>query len=151
MARGAQILNGVVVNVVVYDGAMVFPGFETVNITNIDPAPGIGWAYANGVFTPPDYAAIEAAKLQALYAAAKALLTADDAISKKEKAVLLVILDEFNTHSVRINGILSAVAAATSLANLQTRMALVQAMPTRTATDLKTAVSNKIDNGDANG
>lgn len=91
------------------------------------------------------------ARLGALYAKAKSLLTADDELSKKEKATLLVILDEFNRHADKINAMFAAFAAATSLQNLQTRMAAIGGYPERTIGDLRTAIESKIDAGQADG
>lgn len=95
---------------------------------------------------------LSAAQIASLYTKAKALLTADDPISTKEKAVLLVILDALNRQSRQFRDLLAVIAAATSLANLQTRVAAISPVePARSAQDLKTAVANKIDAGEANG
>lgn len=64
-----------------------------------------------------------------LYSRAKALITADDEVSKKDKAVLLVILDEINLIRSKLSPVL----------------------PPRTITQLRNAVANKIDTGAANG
>lgn len=91
-------------------------------------------------------------QLQALYTKAKALLIADDPISKKDKAFVLVALDTFNRHSRQFRDLLAAIAAATSLANLQTRCAAIAPVePERTIADLKTSISGKIDTGQADG
>lgn len=46
--------NGVVVNTVSWDGEGNL--FDGVNVINIDGlGVGIGWAYVNGEFIPPDY------------------------------------------------------------------------------------------------
>jgi hypothetical protein len=49
----AIIESGVVANVIVVASeitAELFPG--AVRVDNLDPVPGIGWGYANAVFTP---------------------------------------------------------------------------------------------------
>lgn len=91
------------------------------------------------------------ARQQKLYVAAKALLTADDSVSKKEKAVLLVILDTFNRQSKQFRDLMAAIANATSLADLKTRAAAITTEPARTISDMKTAIGNKIDAGNADG
>jgi hypothetical protein len=93
---------------------------------------------------------LPAALLQQLYLKAKALLTADDPISKKEKAVLLVILDEFNAHATKINAMLTA-WDQTTFAAARTAMLAITDYPQRTAAQIKTAVQNKIDAGQADG
>jgi hypothetical protein len=94
--------------------------------------------------------AADTAALQVSYARAKALLTADDPISKKEKAVLLVILDEFNAHATKINAVLTAFDQ-TTYAAARTAAQAITDYPQRTAAQIKTSVANKIDAGDANG
>lgn len=94
---------------------------------------------------------LPAANLQKLYAQAKVLLTADDPISKKEKALLLVILDEFNAHASKINAILTAIDGAASFAAMKTAIAAIVDYPQRTPAQIKTAVAAKIDAGQADG
>jgi hypothetical protein len=101
--------------------------------------------------TSVEIAAIPGQRLQALYSRAKSLLTEDDPISKKEKAVLLVILDEFNAHANKINAILSAIDGAASFGAMKTAIAGIADYPQRTASQIRTAVANKIDAGQADG
>jgi hypothetical protein len=65
------------------------------------------------------------------------------------RAVLLVIIDELNLHALKINSILDAVDAATSLADLKTRIGAITDYPQRTAAQAKQAVKDKIDTGGA--
>jgi hypothetical protein len=65
------------------------------------------------------------------------------------RAVVLLVLDEFNLHTTAVDAILSAVAAATSLADLKTRVALITALPIRTKGQLITALTTKISAGSA--
>jgi hypothetical protein len=65
------------------------------------------------------------------------------------RATAAVLLDELNSHADKINAILSAVDAATSLADLKTKMAAIQDYPQRTLAQAKTSITNKIDTGDA--
>lgn len=60
------------------------------------------------------------------------------------RAALLVLLDEFNRHSVVHRGILAAAAAASSLADFKTRMGQVTGIPARTPQDLLGAVRAKL-------
>jgi len=61
-----------------------------------------------------------------------------------ERAILGLIVDEFNLHSTRLASILDVAAQATSLADFKTRMATVQAIPQRTLAQLRTAVRNAL-------
>ncbi len=94
---------------------------------------------------------LDTATLTSSYTRAKALLVADDDISKKDKAVLLVILDELNLHADKINSILTAIDGAATLAAMKTAIAAIADYPTRTVGQLRTSVQNKIDAGSANG
>lgn len=52
----AVIENGMVVNVIVWDGEAEFTvpdNQQLINIPDISEQPGIGWAYSDGVFTAP--------------------------------------------------------------------------------------------------
>ncbi len=59
-------------------------------------------------------------------------------------ALVLLILDEFNTHSTFEAAMLAAIAAATTLADLKTRMAAITVVPQRTQAQLIAAIKNKI-------
>ena len=55
-ASYAVIENGMVVNVIVWDGEAEFTvpdNLQLINISDISEQPGIGWAYSDGVFTAP--------------------------------------------------------------------------------------------------
>lgn len=55
-ASYAVIENGMVVNVIVWDGEAEFTvpdNQQLINISDISEQPGIGWAYSDGVFTAP--------------------------------------------------------------------------------------------------
>lgn len=55
-ASYAVIENGMVVNVIVWDGEDEFTvpdNLQLINISDISELPGIGWAYSDGVFTAP--------------------------------------------------------------------------------------------------
>lgn len=55
-ASYAVIENGMVVNVIVWDGEAEFTvpdNHQLINIYDISEQPGIGWVYSDGVFTAP--------------------------------------------------------------------------------------------------
>lgn len=80
---------------------------------------------------------------------AKLLLALSRIDSCLVRAVAATLLDELNSHADKINSILSAVDAATSLADLKSRIALINDYPQRTLAQAKTSILNKIDSGEA--
>jgi hypothetical protein len=67
-----------------------------------------------------------------------------DGVERIERAFALMLLDELNAHSLKINAILDAIDAAGSLAALKTSVAAIADQPTRTAAQLKTALRGKL-------
>jgi hypothetical protein len=65
------------------------------------------------------------------------------------RSVLFVAIDELNLHALKINSILDAVDASTSLADLKTRIALIADYPARTPTQARNAIKFKISTGGA--
>jgi hypothetical protein len=101
----------------------------------------------NPIFDPPDTPAEALAALHTLVAA-----MIDDAAQPQNKlmrAALAVIFDEMNLHALKINQILDAMDAATTLADLKTRVAAINDYPARTMAQAVTAVKNKITTGGA--
>ena len=87
----------------------------------------------------------EAASEQAAQAAALLALESElDHAERITKGLALTILDELNRLSARIRAFDAAVAASTSLANMQTRVAALSEVPDRTAAQLKAAVKAKV-------
>ena len=90
----------------------------------------------------------DAWELQQRRVEAKAALAEAKAESATLRALLLIVLDEFNLHSAKTNAILTAIDNAATLAALKTAVAAITDLPTRTAAQLRTAIQNKIDAGD---
>lgn len=65
------------------------------------------------------------------------------------RAFILLMLDELNGHAATINSLLTAIDNAASLAQLKVAVALIADYPTRTAQQLRTAITNRITAGDA--
>jgi hypothetical protein len=86
-------------------------------------------------------AAAEAAQAAALLAMQSEL----DNAERITKGLALTILDELNRLSARIRAFDAAVAASTSLANLQTRTAALADIPDRTVAQLKAAIKAKVE------
>lgn len=94
------------------------------------------------IFEPPDNLLIVLRNL--------AIALADDPIpqSKLLRGALLALIDELNLHALKINSILDAVDAATSLADLKTRIAAITDYPQRTLAQARTSIQNHITAGD---
>lgn len=69
------------------------------------------------------------------------------AVSKLQRAILLVIMDELNILRQRDRDRATDVAAALSLSDLKVRWALRSTLTDSTATQAKTAVENKLNSG----
>lgn len=79
---------------------------------------------------------------------ADALIDLDkSSLLKIARAEAAVSVDEINLIREWIVSFKAATAAATSLANLQSRVAALPDMPDRTLAQFKTAIKNKIDSG----
>jgi hypothetical protein len=73
--------------------------------------------------------------------------TGIDADAKALRAIVAMLLDEVNDLRAWIVSFKVETAAATNLANFQTRVATLPGMPARTVAQAKTAILNKIDGG----
>lgn len=61
------------------------------------------------------------------------------------EALALITKEEFNIIRSWIRDLKTEIAAATNLANLQTRIAELPSLPDRTSADILTAVQNKLE------
>lgn len=94
-------------------------------------------------------AAIAAAILAAQRDGAKTVFDSAAQEGKILKAVILLLIDELNDLRGWLVDFKVEVAAATSLADLKTRVAGLPNMADRTSAQARTAIRSKIDNGDA--
>lgn len=65
------------------------------------------------------------------------------------RALMLVLLDELNLHAAKINAILTAIDSGGTLAQVKNNIAAIADYPTRTPTQVRTAMNNKLTAGDA--
>lgn len=91
--------------------------------------------------TAGEKSAVDAAILAAQRTAAKAQLDKTEDILR---AFMLSVLDELNLHAEKHNAILDAIDAASSLSNLQTRVAAISNYPARTTQQLRDAIGGKL-------
>lgn len=103
-------------------------------------------AILNADVSAPAVTAREAVRLRTFATAAFQAIQ-NDAI--RDRAIVLVAIDEINILRDWITQFKSQVALASSLADLKTRVAALPNVPQRTATQAKTAVASKIDAGGA--
>jgi len=67
-----------------------------------------------------------------------------DKTERLVRALMEIILDEFNLHALKHNALLDAIDAAASLADFKARVALIPDYPPRTAAQLVTAIKAKL-------
>lgn len=60
------------------------------------------------------------------------------------RAVMNLVVDEFNRHTVKLNAVMDAVDAATSLGDFKSAVAAIADQPTRTLEQFKTAIRNNL-------
>jgi hypothetical protein len=77
-------------------------------------------------------------------------LNSSASISKVERSAALVTMDRVNIIHKWLMDFKAATAAATSLANLQARVAALDTLPQFQSADIKTAIQNKITSGAGN-
>ena len=85
--------------------------------------------------------AVDAAELQAQRDSAAGEL---DQVENILRAFMLIVLDEFNAHALKVNSMLGAMDASTSLADMKTRIAAIADYPARTPEQLTVAIRNKL-------
>lgn len=105
--------------------------FQKWDAVNDRPAP----------MTAGEQAAVIAAALSAQRDAAAAALTQNENI---DRAVFLIFLDEFNLHAAKLNAILTAIDGAASFGAMRTAIAAIADLGTRTESQLRTAVRNRL-------
>lgn len=85
--------------------------------------------------------------IQARAAAISAINANTDVPFKLFRAVVAIVLDEFNLHAAKHNAILTAIDNGSTLAQVKANIAAIQDYPTRTQAQLITAIENKINSG----
>ena len=80
----------------------------------------------------------------ALSAARDSAVARLTSVEDVQRAFMLMVLSEFNAHTAKVNAILSAIGAATTLANLKTAVAAITDLPVRTEQQLRTAIRNNL-------
>lgn len=103
------------------------------------------WIITGDIVTLMDQAARDAVDAAELAASRDAIADQMDSIETYEKAFAEVLIDELNNTYATINGILDAIDNANNLASVKDAVVLLADRPTRTLSQLKTALRNKLD------
>lgn len=91
--------------------------------------------------TAPEKAAVDLARLEALR---DEVVQQVDELNNILRAFMLMVLDELNNHTQKINGILTAVDTANNFAEVKANYAAITDLPTRTAAQLRSALRAKL-------
>ena len=103
------------------------------------------WIITGDIVTLMDQAARDAVDAAALAAARDALSNEIDQVESYSRAFALVVLDEFNALSLKINEILDAIDSANNLSAVKSNVGAITDRPQRTSAQLKTSLRNKLD------
>lgn len=143
----ANVLNRVTKE---YRASVNDPDYPVIDwIINPDLSAVAGWPPRYWVITGDNVSlmsqaqrdAVDAAELTASRNAAAAALTDTENI---QRAFMLLVLDEFNAHTAKMNALLTAIDNAASLAGLKTAVASIADLPVRSESDLRTGMRNKL-------
>ena len=124
-----------------------YPIADWIISPNLSAVVGYGpqyWIITGDTITLMDAAARAAVDAAALSAGRDAMANRLTGVEALERAVLFVILDEFNLHKDKLNAILTAVGTSTNYASLKTNIGAIPDYPTRTASQLITSVRTKL-------
>lgn len=102
------------------------------------------WIITGDVVTLMDQAAKDAVDADELSATRDSQANIFDGVEAYERAFALMLLDEINGLSNKINAILDAIDAANNLGDVKTAIAAVADRPIRTIADIKTGFRNKL-------
>lgn len=102
------------------------------------------WIITGDIVTLMDQSARDAVDAQALSNSRDATASVLAQPESYPRGYALVALDELNAHALKLNSILDAVDAATTLADMKTRIAAISDYPQRTIQQMQTAVRGKL-------
>ena len=161
--NGIQLLTSGTLSIDSDTGLPVFPIIWDTDVDGgeIDPAKVGGYSRINDelVYSQEDFDAHEIAKdtvavndlaqfKAAIQAEAKKVIDELRADGLVQRAAMKLTMDELNIMRALWMSFKAEVAAASTLANLKTRVAALPDTPDRTITQLKTAIKNEIDSSE---
>ncbi len=118
---------------------------EEPDFSAITGFPSRYWTITGDVISLMSQAERDAVDVAQLSARRDSLANEIDQVETYARAFALLVLDEFNACANKINELLDAMDAATSLADLKARVGSIADRPIRTAAQLKTALRNRLD------
>ncbi len=102
------------------------------------------WVITGDVVTLMSQAQRDAVDAAELSAQRDAQANVFDGVEAHERAFALMLLDEINGLSTKINAILDAIDGANNLADVKTAVAAIADRPMRNISDIKTGFRNKL-------
>lgn len=114
------------------------------DITAVASLPTRYWKISGDTVSAMSQAEMDAVDAAALTTSRDATATELDEPEALFRAFYMVLLDELNARADKINGVLDAIDASTSFADLKTRIGAIPNYPLRTAGQLRTALRNKL-------
>jgi hypothetical protein len=114
------------------------------DMSAVEGFPSQYWIITGDIVTLMDQAQRDAVDAQALNTSRDTTAAVLNEPEAYPRGYALVALDELNAHALKTNAILDAVDAATTLADLKTRIADIADYPQRTIQQMQNAVRNKL-------
>lgn len=118
--------------------------YDDINVAGFSIKYWIRQPFPDDVVTLMDQAARDAVDAAELNARRDAQANVFDGTENYERAFALMLLDEINALSTKINAILDAIDGANNLGAVKTAIAAISDRPIRTITDMKTGLRNKL-------
>lgn len=118
---------------------------EEPDLSAVTGQPAKYWVITGDTISLADQATRDAIDAAELAAQRDAIADQLQQLQTVTRAFAEVVMDEFNRHSARINGILDAIDNASNLAGVKSDVAAIQNIPDRTLQDLRDAVRAKLD------
>ncbi|KKM24245.1 hypothetical protein LCGC14_1607060 [marine sediment metagenome] len=118
---------------------------EEPDLSAVVGQPARYWIVAGDTVSLADQATRDAIDTAALSAVRDVLADEIDTVETFSRAFALVVLDEFNARTSKINSILAAIAGANNLNSLKSAAALITDLPIYSPAQLKAVVRLKAD------
>lgn len=117
---------------------------EEPNLSSVIGFPSKYWIITGNVvtlMTPAERTVVDLAERRLQ----RDIVTAElDGMENLIRAFMLIVLDEFNSHSIKINAILDAIDGANNLTQIKSGIVAIRDLPARTTAQLRLAIRNKL-------
>ncbi len=145
----ANVLNRTTKQYITSANTPEYPTAQWIIDPNMSAVVGFGsqyWIITGDVVTLMNQSQRDAVDAAALNAARDAKAARMDDLEDELRATQMATNQGLNQTNARLNSVLDAIDAATTLANLKTAVLAIANLPQRTAADVKTAVRNQLGN-----